>query len=88
MDENGQLLHIDSVEHNGTNSTQPMRIDEDKVVSTINDKVRESERPYSEIGKLLLNTYFHGNPDEVRDKDRTLKRMSASGNWVEDRTLL
>jgi hypothetical protein len=34
MDENGQLLHIDSVEHNGTNSTQPMRIDEDKVVST------------------------------------------------------
>jgi len=57
--------------HGGPNSKQLLSVNEDEVVSELNQKIRESELPYYEIGKFLLDTYFHGNPEEVRDKDPT-----------------
>jgi hypothetical protein len=69
MDENQEIPT--NGRDDGGSSTQQVSVNEDEVVSELNRKIRESERPYYDIGEFLPTTYFHGDPEKVRDKDPT-----------------
>jgi hypothetical protein len=71
MTENQEIPNKDGVGQDGANPTQRVLINENRVVNELNKKIRESERPYYEIGKILLDTYFEGDPEKARAKDPT-----------------
>jgi hypothetical protein len=73
-------------------STIRGKFSEDELVKLINTELLVSEAPNYVIGRLLFETIFHGNPDEVSNRDpkkkdsfrklASRKDLNATYDWL------